>query len=218
MALAGLIVGLGNPGPEYANTRHNLGVILMDSLLDDIQRRGRVERLSSTKNPYILHRGTLPGGDSWLFLQPLTYMNRSGQAVQPVAAYYKLHPESILVLHDELDLPLGRMKMKRGGGNAGHNGLKSIEQHLGTADFSRMRLGIGKPAGYDTSSFVLGNLSALERETLNAMFPTALESVFLHMRHEEKDAQRLCNGFKLPGPEPEKVPEKALPNGKSPKG
>lgn len=203
MALAGLIVGLGNPGTEYSTTRHNLGVLLMDYILESVDRHGRVEKLSSSKNPYILHRGTLPHSDSWLFLQPLTYMNLSGQAVQPVAAYYKLHPESILVLHDELDLPLGRMKMKRGGGNAGHNGLKSIEQHLGTANFSRMRLGIGKPAGYDTSSFVLGKFSAQERETLDAMFPTAKESVFLYMRENEKEAQRLCNGFKLPEPKEE---------------
>lgn len=198
MALAGLIVGLGNPGAEYEGTRHNLGFILVDALLAHIERHGRVDKLSSAKQPYHLFRGTLPGFDSWLFLQPLTYMNRSGQAVQPVAAYYKLQAESILAIHDELDLPLGRMKMKRGGGNAGHNGLKSIEQLLGTGEFSRLRMGIGKPAGYDTSSFVLGKFSASEKALLKATLPTALESVLLFMRHQEKEAQRLCNGFKLP--------------------
>ncbi len=131
-----LIVGLGNPGGEYADTRHNLGFWL-------------IERLARELKTDLVPQGKFFGrvgraGDLWL-LQPTTYMNRSGQAVAALANFYKIPTDEILVIHDELDLPPGAIRLKQGGGNGGHNGLKDIQAHLATPDFWRLRLGIGHP-------------------------------------------------------------------------
>lgn len=131
-----LIVGLGNPGAEYADNRHNLGFWFVDRLAQELKLSlapqgkffGRVARL----------------GEIWL-LQPGTFMNRSGQAVVALARFYKIMPDEILVVHDELDLPPGGIRLKQGGGNGGHNGLKDIQAHLTVPDFWRLRVGIGHP-------------------------------------------------------------------------
>lgn len=131
-----LIVGLGNPGSEYERTRHNVGFWFIDQLADKLRVTlapegkffGRVGRT----------------GDLWL-LQPTTFMNRSGQSVAALAQFYKIAPAEILVVHDELDLPPGGIRLKQGGGNGGHNGLKDIQARLSTPDFWRLRLGIGHP-------------------------------------------------------------------------
>ena len=131
-----LIVGLGNPGGEYEDNRHNLGFWFVDRLARELKLPlapqgkffGRVARL----------------GELWL-LQPTTFMNRSGQAVVALARFYKIMPDEILVVHDELDLPPGGIRLKQGGGNGGHNGLKDIQAHLAVPDFWRLRLGIGHP-------------------------------------------------------------------------
>lgn len=131
-----LVVGLGNPGPEYEATRHNLGFWLVDQLAD---------RLKSTLAPQGKFFGKAArAGELWL-LEPTTYMNRSGQSVAALANFYKIAPDEILVVHDDLDLPPGGIRLKQGGGNGGHNGLKDIQARLGTADFWRLRLGIGHP-------------------------------------------------------------------------
>ena len=131
-----LIVGLGNPGIEYADTRHNLGFWFVDRLASDLKialaPQGKFFGLLGRKE------------DLWL-LQPTTFMNRSGQAVVALARFYKIMPDEILVVHDELDLPPGNIRLKQGGGNGGHNGLKDIQAHLTTPDFWRLRLGIGHP-------------------------------------------------------------------------
>lgn len=135
-----LIVGLGNPGKEYEATRHNAGCWLADCVADDLKSRfspepnffGQVANVKTTQgNIYIL--------------KPATYMNLSGKAVRAVAQFYKIGVEEILVLHDELDLLPGQVKLKKGGGHAGHNGLRDIQQQLGSAEFWRMRIGIGHP-------------------------------------------------------------------------
>ena len=131
-----LIVGLGNPGPEYEATRHNVGFWFVD-------------RLASQLRATLAPQGKFFGraartGETWL-LQPTTFMNRSGQAVAALANFYKIAPDEILVIHDELDLPPGGIRLKQGGGNGGHNGLKDIQARLGTPDFWRLRLGIGHP-------------------------------------------------------------------------
>ncbi len=131
-----LIVGLGNPGAEYADNRHNLGFWFIDRLAQELKLSlvpqgkffGRVARF----------------GEMWL-LQPSTFMNRSGQAVVALARFYKIMPDEILVVHDELDLPPGGIRLKQGGGNGGHNGLKDIQAHLSVPDFWRLRVGIGHP-------------------------------------------------------------------------
>lgn len=131
-----LIVGLGNPGGEYEATRHNVGFWFVDRL---------AERLRISLAPQAKFFGRAArSGDQWL-LQPTTFMNRSGQAVAALAQFYKLAPEEIMVIHDDLDLPPGGIRLKLGGGNGGHNGLKDIQARLGTPDFWRLRLGIGHP-------------------------------------------------------------------------
>jgi PTH1 family peptidyl-tRNA hydrolase len=131
-----LIVGLGNPGAEYEATRHNVGFWLVDQFAD---------KLKATLAPQGKFFGrTARAGDLWL-LQPTTFMNRSGQSVAALANFYKIAPDEILVVHDDLDLSPGGIRLKQGGGNGGHNGLKDIQARLGTPDFWRLRLGIGHP-------------------------------------------------------------------------
>jgi PTH1 family peptidyl-tRNA hydrolase len=195
--IGGLIAGLGNPGKEYDGTRHNCGFMLVEALLEECARLGQVRGLSGQKDPFRLWRCSLPGAANadWLVAAPLTFMNRSGEAVQRISAYYHIAPEHILVLHDELDLPPGRMKMKTGGGHAGHNGIRSIQQMLGTPDFHRLRLGIGKPAGYDAAAYVLGRFSPEERTLVLQSVSAAVEGVLLFMREGMIPARQFCNAF-----------------------
>lgn len=131
-----LIVGLGNPGPEYEATRHNVGFWFIDQLAEQL----KISLAPQSKFHGIAGRN----GETWL-LKPSTFMNRSGQAVAALANFYKIPAAEILVIHDELDLPPGGIRLKQGGGNGGHNGLKDIQAKLGTPDFWRLRLGIGHP-------------------------------------------------------------------------
>ena len=206
MELKGLIAGLGNPGKEYAATRHNYGFMLVEALLEECARLGQVSALSGQKDPFRLWRCSLRGGINagWLVTTPLTFMNKSGEAVQRISAYYHIEPADILVLHDELDLPLGRMKLKKGGGNAGHNGLKSIQQMLGTPDFYRLRLGIGKSARSATVGHVLSRFSQEEKNMANQVLEAAEQGILLYMSEGPTAALRFCNAFKLPE---ENVPE-----------
>ena len=157
MAGLRLIVGLGNPGPEHARTRHNAGFRFVDTLAEKEGVRFGLESklFGETAKIHI-------GGESIWLLKPSTFMNLSGRAVRAAIDFYKLDPTAVVVVHDELDLPLGRMRLKRGGGNAGHNGLKSITQELGTPDFVRLRLGIGHPG--DRNEVINYVLKAPRRE------------------------------------------------------
>ncbi|WP_159991790.1 aminoacyl-tRNA hydrolase [Pelistega ratti] len=144
-----LIVGLGNPGPQYEATRHNVGFWLADQLAEDVKASFTVEsgffgQLAKTK--------TIEG--NLYILKPSTYMNRSGQSVRAVAQFYKIPVEEILVLHDELDIPSGQVKLKRGGGHAGHNGLRDIQAQMGSPDFWRLRIGVGHPRALGLSQQV----------------------------------------------------------------
>lgn len=135
-----LIVGLGNPGPDYARTRHNAGFWLAEAVADDLRCAFTVEKsfFGSVAKARV-------NGEQILIAKPQTYMNRSGQCVGALARFYKFSPEEILVLHDELDLMPGQVKVKQGGGHAGHNGLRDIQATLGSPQFWRLRLGIGHP-------------------------------------------------------------------------
>ena len=135
-----LIVGLGNPGPEYETTRHNAGFWLADHYADDLRASFNFEKAF-----FGMVAKARRGGENVLLLKPATYMNRSGQAVGAMARFYKLEPAQVLVLHDELDLLPGQVKIKQGGGHAGHNGLRDIQAALGSPDFWRIRIGIGHP-------------------------------------------------------------------------
>jgi PTH1 family peptidyl-tRNA hydrolase len=155
-----LVVGLGNPGREYASNRHNLGWMALDELI-------RGGGFPSTKKKFQgeYTKGTLEGQECVL-LRPETYMNDSGRSVQGAVAFFHTAPRDIVVLHDELDLPFGDVRVKLGGGHAGHNGLRSIVQHLGTADFVRVRMGVGRPPpGFtgEVADYLLSNFSSAER-------------------------------------------------------
>jgi PTH1 family peptidyl-tRNA hydrolase len=136
-----LIVGLGNPGPEYEQTRHNAGFWLVDNLANSLPAT-RLQR--ETRFQAQVAKSVLAGHEVWL-LEPQTFMNRSGQSVGALVRFYKIAPDEILVVHDELDLAPGVAKMKKGGSAGGHNGLKDITAALGTQDYWRLRLGIGHP-------------------------------------------------------------------------
>lgn len=158
-----LLVGLGNPGEQYRHTRHNLGWDALASLLRQHHCSVATRRFKGEFGD-----GRI-GEHRILWLMPLTYMNLSGEAVGPAARFYKIEPERVVVLHDDMDLPLGRVRIKIGGGNAGHNGLKSIQNWLGTADFVRIRLGIGRPPGaMDPARFVLQPFTADETKVVEA--------------------------------------------------
>ena len=171
MASIGLIAGLGNPGADYAATRHNAGFWFVDALAAAHGASLRAE----AKFHGELGRAAVGGRDVWL-LKPTTFMNHSGQAVAAVARYYKLAPEQILVAHDDLDLPVGTARLKRGGGHGGHNGLRDIINHLGSRDFLRLRLGIHHPGDSKAVvDYVLGRPSAADREAIEDAIARALD-------------------------------------------
>ena len=171
-----LIVGLGNPGDEYRSTRHNIGF----QFLDRLAARENVRFLPQARFFGELARIQAKSGDVRL-LKPTTYMNLSGSAVQALAGYFKIKPEEILVVHDELDLPPGAMRLKLGGGNAGHNGLKDITAKLGTPNFWRLRVGIGHPRQFCPQQavfdWVLGTPSAEHQEAIDGCLDAALKWV-----------------------------------------
>jgi PTH1 family peptidyl-tRNA hydrolase len=193
----GLIAGLGNPGREYEGTRHNFGFMVLRVLLAFAEKEGTAEKISKPHDPYLLWRCLLREWGNWLALAPLTYMNASGEAVQRVASYYRLRPENILILHDELDLPLGRMRLKKGGGDAGHNGVKSIQQMLGTPDFYRLRLGIGKAA--PAVNHVLSRFTPQEKDLVEAVAEGARRGILLYLEKGPEAAVIFCNSFAVAG-------------------
>lgn len=184
-----LIVGLGNPSKEYEQTRHNAGFWFIDelawqwkvSLKEDKKYFGEVARVSRAD------------GDVWL-LKPLTFMNLSGKAVGALAQFYKIKPEEILVVHDELDIPCGRIRLKRGGGNGGHNGLKDIQAKLGTADFYRLRLGIDHPGDKAlVSAYVLNKPSAEDKQKIDEAIGKSLQGLPLIMEGKWEEATRFLH-------------------------
>lgn len=199
--LAGMIVGLGNPGPKYEATRHNFGFLLVDRLIEAAEKdRRAVSEQSGGKFRCLLWKATLPDGRSWLLVKPQTFMNVSGECVQPLAAWHRIAPSHILVAHDELDLPFGRMRFKIGGGNAGHNGLASISQRLGTPDFYRLRLGVGRPPheGADTVNWVLGRFNLEEQALCPRVLDAAVVVAHTFVTEGAERATRSANSFRLP--------------------
>ncbi|HET8868988.1 MAG TPA: aminoacyl-tRNA hydrolase [Aquabacterium sp.] len=157
-----LFVGLGNPGPEYEDTRHNAGFWWIDTLA----RQLGVSLLPDRTYYGMVARANTPQGPVWL-LQPQTYMNLSGKSVAALAKFFKINPDEILVAHDELDLPAGQVKLKKGGGHGGHNGLRDIHAQLGTPDYWRLRLGIGHPGvKHEVAAYVLRKPPQSEREQI----------------------------------------------------
>ena len=168
-----LIVGLGNPGTEYADTRHNAGFRFIETLLSESGATLHNERQFSAQ----LGRIQLAERELWLMM-PMTFMNHSGEAVASFARYYKVLPQHILVVHDELDLPVGAVRLKIGGGDGGHNGVHDVVLRLGSPEFVRLRLGIGRPSpGGDATSYVLKKPPMAERELLDAAIRAGLAHI-----------------------------------------
>ncbi|WP_439652105.1 aminoacyl-tRNA hydrolase [Paracandidimonas lactea] len=160
-----LIIGLGNPGPEYETTRHNAGFWLADHIADDLKASFQLEKAFSA---WVAKARV--EGEVVVVAKPTTYMNRSGQAAGALLRFYKLAPEQVLVLHDELDLPPGSVKIKQGGGHAGHNGLRDIQAAFGSPAFWRLRIGIGHPRALGLNQQVAGYvLERPRREELAAI-------------------------------------------------
>jgi len=167
-----IIAGLGNPGPEYAGTRHNAGAMVLALLAERIGARFKAHR---TRND--IAEGRLSGQPVTL-ARPRSYMNLSGGPVAGLTAFYKLSPERVVVIHDELDVPFGGVRLKLGGGDNGHNGLRSITASLGTRDYYRVRIGIGRPPGrMDPAAFVLKDFSSMERKELPFALDRAADAV-----------------------------------------
>jgi PTH1 family peptidyl-tRNA hydrolase len=170
-----LVVGLGNPGPAYAGHRHNIGYLVNDELA---RRLGGTFRSHKTGRADVVEGRLGMGGPRLVLGRPRTYMNETGGPVKALATFYKVQPDHLVVIHDELDIPFDTMRVKLGGGDNGHNGLKSIRGSLGTGDFYRVRVGIGRPPGrQDVADFVLTNYSAAERKVLPFQVDTAADAV-----------------------------------------
>lgn len=168
-----LIVGLGNPGPQYQGTRHNAGFWFLDVAMQRFACQMRPE----PKFKGQACRATIGDQEVWL-LRPDTFMNLSGQSVAALAGFFKIPAERILVAHDELDLPAGTVRLKRGGGHGGHNGLRSMVEHLGSRDFLRLRFGIGHPGHKDgVHDYVLSKPAADDRESIQRAIEEAVDAL-----------------------------------------
>ena len=184
-----LVVGLGNPGLEYAATRHNAGFMVVDLLVETL-------RASYWKDEGGARTAAVRLGEHDLVLvEPQTYVNLSGKAVAKLAAGYDLGPVRVLVVHDDLDLPVADVRVKRGGGHGGHNGLRSINESLATGQYPRVRIGIGRPPGrMDPADYVLEPIRGAAAEELAAAIPAAAEAVVYVVEHGVQAAMREFNG------------------------
>lgn len=183
-----LVVGLGNPGPRYAGTRHNAGFLVADLLAERMGVRFKAHRGRAD-----VVEGRL-GGEPVVLAKPKSYMNESGGPVVSVARFFKVAVERIVVVHDELDLPYGALRLKRGGGDGGHNGLRSTSAALGSREYLRVRVGIGRPPGrQDPADFVLREFSAAERKDLGFHVDRATDAVETLLRCGLAYAQNTYN-------------------------
>jgi PTH1 family peptidyl-tRNA hydrolase len=199
-----LVVGLGNPGKEYERTRHNAGFWL-------VERFGQANGVVLRKDPKFKALVGKNAAGAW-FLLPQSFMNLSGQPVQMLAGFFKIKPEEILVVHDELDFPPGVAKLKQGGGIAGHNGLRDISQRLGSHEYWRLRLGVGRPpAGTEGGDYVLQKPSAEDRAGIDAAIDKAIGLLPLMLAGDMPNAMlKLHTEDKKPEPAKKAEPEKKV--------
>ncbi len=186
-----LVFGLGNPGASYERTRHNIGFQVLDILA---RRHGATFTTHKFRS---LAARIRVDGETVLLVKPLTYMNASGEAVGPIVRYYKVPLEDVLVVYDDLDLPFGTLRLRAKGGSGGHKGLKSIIQHLGSEDFPRLRVGIGRPPGrMDPADFVLSPFTASEEEVMAVVREEAADAVELWVKEGTQRAMNVVNARK----------------------
>lgn len=192
MSDAWLIVGLGNPGPEYEKTRHNIGQMVLDELAKEVG--GSFKKHS--KASAVVVEGRLGfGGPKVVLMKSLGYMNTSGGPVSAVAKFYGIDPDHIIVVHDELDIPFDTIKLKIGGGEGGHNGLRDITKALGTKDYYRVRTGIGRPPGrMDTADFVLKPFSSTEAKDLPFLISNAADATMMLVKEGLLATQQRYHG------------------------
>ena len=165
-----IIAGLGNPGAEYAHTKHNVGFMLVDALAERLNAPAWKEDFFSSVTEMRI------GGEKVFLVKPLTYMNNSGEAIGPMLSYYKMETDDLTVVHDDMDIPAGMVRIRKKGSSGGHNGIKSILAHVGREDFARVRIGIGRPpAGWTVINHVLAPFSSEDvpkiREAINYLLP-----------------------------------------------
>lgn len=186
-----LVVGLGNPGPNYAKNRHNVGFMASEILADRIGEKFKVHKKSGAE----VATGRL-AGHSVVLAKPRVYMNESGRQVGPLARFFSVSPADIVVIHDELDIDFGRIRLKLGGGEGGHNGLRSVASALGTKDFQRVRIGVGRPPGRkDPAAFVLENFNATERTEVPTICEQAADATELLIVHGLEPAQNTVHAW-----------------------
>jgi peptidyl-tRNA hydrolase, PTH1 family len=188
-----LIVGLGNPGAKYDHTRHNIGF----DLIDRLAKRWQISITEQRRFQGEVGEG-LVAGKRIRLLKPSTFMNKSGQSVRAVLDWYKLEPQQVLVLYDDMDLPVGRLRIRFSGSAGGHNGMKSLIAHLGTQDFPRLRVGISKSAeagvAKDTISHVLGKFAPEELRILPEVLNMAADAVEMALKQGTEKSMSLYNG------------------------
>jgi peptidyl-tRNA hydrolase, PTH1 family len=189
-----LIVGLGNPGAEYVRTRHNAGFMVVELLAERWQARWTAERKFQSR----VARAEC-GERRVLLAEPQTFMNASGEAVAAVASFYRVEPGDVLVVVDDADLPLGEIRLRPGGGTGGHHGLESLTQHLGTGEFARLRVGIGRLAGArEITGHVLGRFSAAEAEAMDKVLRAAADQAECWVAAGVQKAMNEFNGVVVP--------------------
>ncbi|MDO4898050.1 MAG: aminoacyl-tRNA hydrolase [Rothia sp. (in: high G+C Gram-positive bacteria)] len=192
MSDAWLVVGLGNPGAEYEKTRHNIGQMVVDELARDV---GGSFKKHGRARAQVLEGRLGMGGPKVVLAKPLTYMNVSGGPVSALVQFYGVEPDHVIAVHDELDIPFDTVKLKMGGGEGGHNGLRDITKALGTKDYYRVRAGIGRPPGrMQVSDFVLKPFSSTEVKELPFLIGNAAEAVEILIKEGLLAAQQKFHG------------------------
>src|SRR5699024_1930673 len=183
-----VIVGLGNPGKKYENTRHNIGFAAIDYIAE---KEGI--NINTGKHKALVGSGYIDGVKV-LLVKPQTFMNLSGESLRPIMDFYKLEPEDFLVIFDDIDLDVGRIRIRRKGSAGGHNGIKSIISHLGSMEFPRIKIGVGaKPPGYDLADYVLGHFSKADQEILQERFEDVYDAVKLIVGDDITEAMNCYN-------------------------
>lgn len=182
-----LIIGLGNPGAEYARTRHNIGFEAIDTL-------ARINNISINKNKFKgLYGEGFIGGDKAILIKPQTYMNLSGESIISFISWYKVQAKDILVIYDDVSLAPGKLRIRQKGSPGGHNGIKSIIQHLGTDEFERIKIGVGeKPQGWDLADYVLGRFSNSETKLMDTIMEDVADATQMII---EKGIQEAMNAY-----------------------